>query len=241
MVVIVSMTLVACDPPPGDAPAVAPGPAPAPAVVVPAAPGNCVIGQIYNAQYYPTYGCLNQYTCPYGMGWVPNLNRCVPGTVITGPASGKAANFRALNMQVSRSDIFNQVLENARLCGYQNGAYAGGAACRNYSPRAYMVLNAAAAALGNLAPTASITLVAGAGQPGQLNPGSGTGGLVLSMTRNVNLAQTNGGSTNPGFYALMDTGVRVIVRNGYPSNSYQMNVELEYNGIVFATGLLTGY
>lgn len=236
IVIAMSSLLVACDPPPGDG-----GVAAGPAVVTPTALGNCAIGQIYSAEYYPTYGCLNQYTCPAGFGWVPNLARCVPGTVITGTSAGKAARFRALNLQIRSKDTFNQVLENARLCIFQNGHAIGMDACRNFSDRGYITLDASSAAAGALAANATITLVAGAGAPGQYNPVSGTGGLVLSMTRNPVLAQTNGGSTNPGFYAMMDTGVRLVVRNGYPSNSYQMNVELEYNGITFATGVLTGY
>lgn len=229
---LMTMALVACTPTENGGGGVVAPPAP----VTPAVVGsNCAIGQIFHA----TYGCLNRcpdVNRPANWGWVPSLTACVEGTLVTGTTVGKTPNFRAVNVQVNQA-AFDTVLQNNGVCIAQ-GIPAGPQKCHYYSHSAYVEFSAPTAALGALAPTGTLRVFAGSGQPGQPNSEwFHTGGRLLTFAHTAPLGLTNGFA---GFSGVFGT-VRMVVDNGLPSNSYQMNFRLELHGVTFMTGTLIGY
>lgn len=205
----------------------------APSVIAPVGPQAvvCQAGQVNTA-----YGCLYTSSCQSiypGYGWLPGENRCVPPLPgATAPTSGK---FLARDLQISEEGkrSFELFLESFGLC--QTRLAIGNLSCKNYSHTGYLVLQASGAVGATLPAQAFLTLAAGAGYPGGYNSDWTTGGRVLQVPVTTTLGYAN---NNNGFTGAGPNGFRFVVNNGFPGNAYQMNVDLIYNGVVFARGTL---
>jgi hypothetical protein len=91
---------------------------------------------------------------------------------------------------------------------------------------------------------ASIWVGAGSRSPNIPNNDWTTGGVVKvsSFITSLGPANNNVGFTGiPAAGNSLPGGFRFVVNNGLPGNSYQFNVDLQYNGVTFATGTLTRY
>lgn len=203
----------------------------APSVIAPIGPGvaACPAGQVmtqYNCLY--TASCQNIYP---GYGWLPGENRCVPPLPgATAPTSGT---FLARDLQIINEANFGLFLESFGLC--RTYWSLGNIDCESYSHAGYLSLQTSGASGGTLPSLANLTLGAGAGYPGGRNTDWTTGGQILRPSFSANLSPAN---NNNGFTGRGPYGFRFVVNNGLPGNSYQMNVDLEFNGAVFARGTL---
>lgn len=205
-------------------------------------PQTCQVNQIYTS----THGCLNQQSCQNGYGWVPAEGRCVPGS-IANSASGTPF---ITSLQITSSSTFALLLQNARMCDpFIIGVNLGNASCKNYSHAGYLAIQFPGLLSGAALPNqATVWVGAGAPGPGQSNSGGSWttfGTLERSFLANIGPANDNLGFTGTpaanGVANNLPGGFRFIVNNGLPGNSYQMNVDLQYNGETFAKGVLTRY
>jgi uncharacterized protein len=90
-------------------------------------------------------------------------------------------------------------------------------------------------ATGQTIPAQGVVVVgAGAAAPNQYN-NSGWTSNVLRRSFYSALAPAN---NNQGFTGTGPNGFRFVVNSGFPGSSYQMSVDLQYNGTVFARGTL---
>lgn len=226
---VASMVLVGCGSNDG-------GGAP-PAVVGPAGPigvAACPAGQVmtaHNCLY--TASCQNTYP---GYGWLPGENRCVP-PLPGSPGAVTSGNFVG-SLTIQSPQTFALMLQNYGLCSpYVIGINLGNANCDNYTHAGYMSLQAAGSTGGVIPAQAIVVIGAGASFPTQANNKWITGGAVLrpSFSSPLAPATTNG---TAGFTGTGPYGFRFVVTQGLPGNSYQMPVNLMYNGAVFATGNL---
>lgn len=232
--VALSTLLIGCASENGGTNAIPPGGTP----VVPTQ--VCQANQIYTA----THGCLFQQSCQNGYGWVPAEGRCVPGTITNGTSGTNF--FTSLNIPESGRGTFELLLQNAGLCDpYMIGWNWGSISCKNYSHAGYMIMQFSGLVSGATLPAqTNVWVAAGSRHPNQPNSDWTTGGAVKVSSFIASLGPAN---NNAGFTGIPATGnglpggFRFVVNNGLPGNSYQFNVDLQYNGVTFATGTLTRY
>lgn len=199
---------------------------------------TCQVNQIYTA----THGCLYQQSCQNGFGWVPAEGRCVPGTIANGTSGTNF--FTSLN--INNRETFELLLQNAGLCDpYMIGWNWGSASCKNYSHSGYMIIQFSGLVSGATLPAqTNVRVGAGSRSPNVANSDWTTGGAVKVSSFFATLGYAN---NNAGFTGIptsgngLPGGFRFVVNNGLPGNSYQFNVDLQYNGATFATGTLTRY
>lgn len=233
MVVSMAMGLTACgsNNNGGGAAAVPPGGVP----VVPTQ--TCQPNQIYTA----THGCLYQQSCQNGYGWVPGEGRCVPGTIVNG--TGGTGFFTSLT--ITNPSAFALLLQSFSMCDpYVIGVNWGASNCDNYTHSGYLVMQFPGALTNGTLPTqSSLWIGAGSRSPNEYNREWTTGGIVKVIPYMTTNSYTN---NNAGFTGIPATGgvpggFRFVVNNGLPGSSYQFDVDLMYNGTVFARGRLVRY
>lgn len=221
---LTSMALVGCGSKGTDA-------ATAPGVVVPLGPTAVTCTQ--PGQVPTSFGCLYTYSCTNGTAWLPGEARCVPilpgstGSITTGT-------FLAQSLQITSEDTFKLFLQNMGMCSWQPYGmyYIGTSSCSSYTGAAYLVLQAPGATGTTLPAQGTVTLVAGAPAPNTPNQNGLTGGRVLPLSFSSALTVHGGGFSGNG-----PNDFRFAV-SGLPGNSYQMSVDLRYNGVVFARGTM---
>ncbi|MDZ4083527.1 MAG: hypothetical protein U1E10_11365 [Bdellovibrionales bacterium] len=200
---------------------------------------TCQANQIYTS----THGCLYQQSCQNGYGWVPAEGRCVPGT-ISNSASGTVF---LTSLRITSRQTFELLLQNSGLCDpYIIGVNWGNTSCDNYSHAGYLAVQFPGLLSGATLPTqATVWVGAGAPGPNQGNTGGSwttPGVKERSFFANIGPANNSLGFTGtPSTGNGLPGGFRFIVNNGLPGNSYQMNVDLQYNGVTFANGTLIRY
>ncbi len=199
---------------------------------------NCQANQIYTT----THGCLYQQSCQNGYGWVPAEGRCVPGT-ISNATTG--TNFFT-SLTINNRQIFELLLQNAGLCDpYIIGVNWGSSSCESYSHSGFMIMQFSGQVSGSALPAqTNVWVGAGSRHPNQRNTEWTTGGAikVSSFIANLGAANNSAGFTGtPATGNGLPGGFRFVVNNGLPGNSYQFNVDLQYNGTTFANGLLVRY
>jgi uncharacterized protein len=189
-----------------------------------------------NTPINTAYGCLPIYSCTGGTGWLAGEARCV-APIAGGTGAQSSGNFVTVSglSILSRSTI-ELFLQNAGLCSPAPYGvwYFGAADCGAYSHAGYMVLQTTGAT-GQTIPAQGVVVVgAGAAAPNQYN-NSGWTSNVLRRSFYSALAPAN---NNQGFTGTGPNGFRFVVNSGFPGSSYQMSVDLQYNGTVFARGTL---
>lgn len=149
---------------------------------------------------------------------------------------GVGGNLLASNLSIVDGKNFELFLQNAqtgcdpRIVGWSFGA----AACESYSHAGYLYVQATGGGVGTLPTALFITVGAGAGTPWGVNTRWTTEVKRPSFQMN-SIAFAN---NSQGFTATGPYGFRMVVNKGFPRADYQMSVELQYNGIVFARGNL---
>lgn len=188
-----------------------------------------------------TYGCLPIYSCQGGTGWLAAEARCVApipgGSGVPGvSANGRFVTISGLSFNADGRRTFELMLQNAGLCSpaLHSVWYFGDQSCRTYSGAGYMQLQISGATGQTIPPQGTVVIGAGASAPNMPN-NSGWTTAVLRHTFYSNLSLTNG---NQGFTGTGPLGFRFVVNSGFPGSSYQMSVDLQYNGVTFARGNL---
>lgn len=225
---VTSMLMIGCGSKDGGG-----APAPGAGLVSPYGPvsGTCATNQVNTA-----YGCLYIQSCGNGYGWLPGEARCVPAIATPG-GTVTSGNYMA-SLSITSPQTFALFLQNMGQCEPVpvNVWYAGYASCDSYTQAGYVILQMPSITTGAaLPPSAMVVIGAGASTYGAPNSNWTTGGKILSPAFNTTLA---GANSDAGFTGVGPYGFRFVVNSGRPGNSYQMFVELQYNGQTFATGNL---
>ena len=182
------------------------------------------------------YGCLPIYSCTGGTGWLAGEARCV-APITGGTGAQSSGTFVTVSgLSILNKSTFELFLQNAGLCSPApyGTIYFGASSCGAYSNAGYMVLQTIGATGQTIPAQGTVMIGAGAAAPNQYN-NSGWTSNVLRMSFYSTLAGANG---NQGFTGTGPYGFRFIVNSGFPGSSYQMSVDLQYNGTVFARGTL---
>lgn len=172
----------------------------------------------------------------------PATGVVVPGTP-TGASSTTGANFYT-SLTITNRQTFASLLQGSGQCDpYVVGWNYGSISCDNYSSVGYMIMQIPGAVVnGTLPAQANIWIVAGSATPYSSNSNWTTGGATRTLSAVTNLALANNSNGFTGTpMNTMPGGFRFVVNNGFPSTSSNLDVELQYNGTVFAKGTLTRY
>ncbi len=194
-----------------------------------------------NQIYTTTHGCLYQQSCQNGFGWVPGEGRCVPGTIVNSPSG--TGFFTSLT--ITDPGTFALLLQRFGKCDpYVIGINLGSSSCDNYTKAGYLVMQFPGGLTNGALPAqSSLTIGAGSRSPNEYNSNWITGGLVhlLPYITTNSLTNNSAGFTGIPASGGAPGGFRFVVNSGLPGSAYQMDVDLLYNGSVFARGRLTRY
>ncbi len=215
--------------------AVAPAPAPLPNQV----PNNCNPGQVFNT----TYGCLDRIGCPEGQGWVPTIQRCEGGQLITFDQiyGGAVARRWGYPLQQINRNTFEQLMRDyGGFCGQYTWNF-GSYDCKTYSNAGYVIIQTASSGGAEL----NMTIGAGTSTPYSVydywtayNGGNQHFQMQFrAQVYPINNSQgfefrSNGLAGTRSWNAVYDQSIRGVVNTGSLSSS-SFTVELYYKGQLF--------